>query len=171
MKKRIAIIALVILCVAAPMFAASDTRGAADRNTLGVGLNLGTNTGVGLRYGYGPFDVIANIGLDLLRIGSNSWTLSFDVGASYQVHIIDGGRNLQFPITVGAIIAPSVTISDHSSFNLSVLIPGGIEYTFDEVPVTAYFRLAPGIRIMSENKVDIGFAFGAFIGALWNFDL
>lgn len=167
MKKRIAVIALVILCAAAPMFAASNTTGAADRNTLGVGLNLGTNTGVGFRYGYGPFDVIANVGFDFLKFGNGNWALSFDVGASYQVYTIDGGRNLQFPITVGLIAAPGVTFGSSPSFNLSVMVPVGIEYTFDDVPVTAYFRLAPGMKILP----SVGFTCGAFIGALWNFDL
>lgn len=167
MKKRIAIIALVILCVAAPMFAASNTRGAADRNTLGVGLNLGTNTGLGLRYGYGPFDVIANIGLDVVKLSGGNWTLSFDVGASYQVYTIDGGSNLKFPITLGLIVTPSVTFGNNATFNFGVLVPVGIEYTFDDVPITAYFRLAPGMNILPSAS----FTCGAFIGALWNFDL
>jgi len=171
MKKKIAIVALLVLCLAAPVFA-GNTIGASKRNTLGVGLNLGTNTGVGFRYGIGNFDVIANFGLDLLHIGSNGLAFGGDAGVAYQVYNFDLGHGNYMPLTVGLVGVTSFAASDNGvDFDLSVLVPVGIEYTFQDVPITLYLRLAPGMRIMQNTAIDLGFDFGAYIGALWNFDL
>ncbi len=170
MKKRIAIVALLVLCLAAPVFAGS-TLGASKRNTLGVGLNLGTNTGVGFRYGIGNFDVIANVGLDLLHIGDGV-AFGGDAGVSYQVYKFDLGHGNYMPLTVGLVGVTAFAASDNGvAFDLSALVPVGIEYTFQDVPITLYLRLAPGMTIMQNTALDIGFDFGAYIGALWNFDL
>ena len=113
------------------------------------------------------FDILANIGLNLFKL--NPLTLSGDVAASYNVYTIDGGRNCKFPITVGAGVSTAMTFADGFGLDLSVLVPVGIEYTFSDVPVTLYLRLAPGVNLLKATKFDIGFGFAGYIGALWNF--
>lgn len=167
MKKKIVLIALLVLCLAVPAFSA--TRGVAKNNSFGLGLNLGTVNGVAMRFGMGDFDLLANVGFDVLNISADSWTLTGDVAASYKVYTIDGGRNLQFPITVGISAVPSITFASETTVNFDVLVPVGIEYTFDEVPITLYLRLAPGLQVIANTKVEPAFAFGGYIGALWNF--
>ncbi|MGN0906390.1 MAG: hypothetical protein ACI4NM_04520 [Bullifex sp.] len=166
MKKRIIVIALLVLCLMTPVFAASY-KGSADKGSVGVGLNLGTNTGVGFRYGMGKFDVLANFGLNNFKF--NPFSMSADAAVSYKVYTIDGGRNLQFPITVGAGGALGLTFGEKVGIDLSVLVPVGIEYTFNEVPITLYLRLAPGVQLLKDTSFNIGFAFAGYIGALWNF--
>ena len=168
MKKRIIVVALLVLCLVAPVFAAS-TKGATQKGTVGVGLNLGTNTGVGFRYGMGQYDILANFGLNNFKF--DPFSMSVDAAASYKVYTIDGGkRSLQFPITVGGGAALAMTFnSDKVGIDLSVLVPVGIEYTFTEVPITLYLRLAPGVQFLQNSSFKMGFAFAGYIGALWNF--
>ena len=128
MKKRLVLVALIALCLVAPVFAADNYSGVAKKNSVGLGLNLGTNTGVGLRFGMGEFDVLANVGLNNFKF--NPFTLSADASASYNVYTIDGGRNCKFPITVGAGVSTAMTFADGFGLDLSVLVPVGIEYTF-----------------------------------------
>ncbi len=167
MKKRIVLVALLVLCLMAPVFAAS-TKGVTQKGSVGVGLNLGTNTGVGFRYGMGQFDVLANFGLNNFKF--NPFSMSVDAAASYKVYTIDGGkRNLQFPITVGGGAALAITFAEKPAIDFSVLVPVGIEYTFADVPITLYLRLAPGVEIFNASSFKLGFAFAGYIGALWNF--
>lgn len=168
MKKRIIVIALLVLCLITPVFAASY-KGAADKGSVGVGLNLGTNTGVGFRYGMGKFDVLANFGLNNFKF--NPFSMSADAAVSYKVYTIDGGkRNLQFPITVGGGAALGMTFADSSvGIDFALLLPVGIEYTFNEVPITLYLRLAPGLQLFTNTNFKMNFAFAGYIGALWNF--
>ena len=54
-----------------------------------------------------------------------------------------------------------------------MLFPVGIEYNFDQldpdVPITVYFRLAPGFTVLKANNPDVSFEMSAYLGALWNF--
>lgn len=167
MKKKFVIVALLVLCLAAPAFAA--TRGVTQKNSFGLGVNFGTVNGVAMRFGMGNFDLLTNIGFDVLNISKDSWTISGDIAASYRVAVIDAGRNAQFPITVGISAVPSITFGSNTVFNLALLVPVGMEYTFEDVPITLYLRLAPGMQLVAANSFDIGFTGGAYIGALWNF--
>lgn len=168
MKKVLIIglcLASLLLC---PVFASSSTSGSVEKNSWGLGLNLGTNTGLGVRYGMGDFDLIANIGADIFRL--DEFHLSGDVAVDYKVYTIDGGNEyIQFPITVGAGVNTSMKFKDNFEMDMSVVIPVGIEYTFVGVPITIYLRLAPGMKLMKENSVKVSPAFAGYVGALWNF--
>lgn len=168
MKKKIVLIALLVLCLAAPVFASLN--GVTRKDSLGVGLNLGTNTGVAFRYGMGDFDITANVSFDVLEVFNGTVVIAGDVGGAWNFYTIDGGRNLQFPLTFGVSAVPALVIGDGTtSFNFSILFPVGIEYTFDDVPITVYLKLAPGMSIVDNASVKVSPEFGAYIGALWNF--
>ena len=106
MKKKVLLIALLVALLLAPLSAAS-IRGTENDGAVGVGLNLGTNMGVGLKFGFGDFDVLANIGLDSFSLDGNGLGLGGDVAFSWNYYTIDGGRDLQFPLTVGAGVTSS----------------------------------------------------------------
>ena len=105
MKKKIAIIAVVFALIVTPVFAAG---GVSEDNSIGVGLNLGTNTGVALRFGLGDFDVLANFGFDMLNIFNGDFTLAGDAAASWNFYTIDGGRG---PDAVLSSRSQSVSVS------------------------------------------------------------
>jgi len=166
MKKVLIVLALICL-VAFPVMAGNSYTGATKKNSVGVGLNLGTNTGVGLRFGMGSFDILANVGIN--NFSFKPFTLSADAAASYKVYTIDGGKDLKFPITVGVGAKAAIAFGDTTAVDLGVLVPVGIEYTFSEVPVTLYIRLAPGVKLLEATAFKIGFDYSGYIGALWNF--
>ena len=169
MKKKIAIIAVVFALIVTPVFAAG---GVSEDNSIGVGLNLGTNTGVALRFGLGDFDVLANFGFDMLNIFNGDFTLAGDAAASWNFYTIDGGRGLEFPLTVGVGVNTAISFNDGVKTDLSVIVPVGIEYNFNQisdVPITMYLRLAPGMQMLEANKWDPSFDFAFYLGALWNF--
>lgn len=108
MKKKIALIAVIFALIMTPVFAAG---GVSEDNSMGVGLNLGTNTGVALRFGLGDFDVLANLGFDMLNIFNGDFTLAGDAAASWNFYTIDGGRGLEFPLTVGVGVNTAISFN------------------------------------------------------------
>lgn len=163
MKKKVLLIALLVALILAPVTAASY-RGSENDGAFGVGLNLGTNTGVGLKFGFGDFDVLANIGLDKFSV--DPFSLGGDVAVSYEVYDFDFGGGHHMPLTVGVGASMGFVFSDPFAFNLSVLVPVGISYQIPDFPMQFYLRLAPGLAILP--NIDFGFA--GYIGALWMFD-
>lgn len=166
MKKKIALVALIFAMLVTPAFAIG---GVSDDNSFGIGLNLGRNSGLGMRFGFGDFDILANVGLFDFGISDNGVAVAGDAAFSWNFYTIDGGRALEFPLTVGAGVSTGVHFGDPFVFDLSVLFPIGIEYNFaqlnPDVPITVYFRIAPGLAILP----DLGFGWSAYLGALWNF--
>ena len=86
MKKALTIL-LVLAVIAVMPLAAADRRGTSEEGAFGIGLNLGTNNGVGLKFGMGDFDIIANVGLNILRLNTGL-SLGGDVGFQYEVYDI-----------------------------------------------------------------------------------
>lgn len=170
MKKKLAILALALVMMVTPAFAAG---GAAEDDLIGVGLNLGTNTGVALRFGLGDFDILSNLGFSMLRAFEGDFGMSGDVAFSWNFYTIDGGRGLEFPLTVGLGANVDIDFSHDWNTDFSILFPIGIEYDFaqlnSDVPITVYFRFAPGFSIIQNSKADVGFAYGVYLGAMWNF--
>ena len=162
MRKKVLLIALLVALILAPVTAASY-RGSENDGAIGVGLNLGTNTGVGLKFGFGDFDVLANIGLDNFRF--NPFSLGGDVAVSYEVYDFDFGRGHHMPLTVGVGASMGFVFDDPFVFDLAVLVPVGISYQIPDFPMQFYLRLAPGLAVLPE----LDFAFAGYIGALWMF--
>lgn len=162
MKKKVLLIALLVALILAPVTAASY-RGSENDGAIGVGLNLGTNTGVGLKFGFGDFDVLANIGLDNFRF--NPFSLGGDVAVSYEVYDFDFGHGHHMPLTVGVGASMGFVFDDPFVFDLAVLVPVGISYQIPDFPMQFYLRLAPGLAVLPE----LDFAFAGYIGALWMF--
>jgi len=155
--KKVLLAVLLLAMVLLPATAAER----ASKTDLAVGLNLGTNSGVGIQYRMNDFDVIGNIGFGF--IGGSS--LSVDAAANYKVSEFYI-ENAQFDVTVGGGAAIRVPF-DGSKTGLAAIVPVGIVYNLDNMdfPLDFYLRVAPGLAILP----DVDFYFGGYIGALWRF--
>ena len=168
MKKKVLVLLVVAVLAVAPAMAASY-RGSAEEGSVGVGINLGTNTGLGLKFGMGKFDIFADVGLDAWHIGSDGVGLGGDVGVSYEVYDIDLGGKHHMPITVGLMVPMGFFFGNNFSMNLGVVIQAGLEYQFPEVPILLYLRLGGGIDMKIVGDWTLGGLFAGSIGALWMF--
>ena len=158
--KKILLVLLILVVATTGIFSARLN----DRDALSVGLNLGTDVGVSTRYGYGDFDLITNIGLDVFTLEA----IEIEVAGAYHVSTLEVGK-ADFPITVGLGASAGLDFKS-AALDASVLVPIGIEYTFDDFPVTAFIRVAPGVSVMKSTAVNVGPDVKAYVGALWNFE-
>jgi hypothetical protein len=62
--KKVLLALILVALVLVPATAATDGVAKSD---LAVGLNLGTNTGVGVQYRMDKFDIVGNVGLRILE--------------------------------------------------------------------------------------------------------
>lgn len=168
MKKKVLVLLVVAVLAVAPAMAA-DYRGSTEDGSVGVGINLGTNTGLGLKFGMGKFDIFADVGLDAWHISSDGFGLGGDVGVSYEVYDIDLGGKHHMPITVGLMVPMGFFFGNNFSMNLGVVIQAGLEYQFPEVPILLYLRLGGGIDMKIVGDWTLGGLFAGSIGALWMF--
>ncbi len=167
MKRKALVLLLVAVLAAVPAMAA--TRGASDEGSVGVGLNIGTNTGLGLKFGMGKFDILANIGLANFNIGADGFNLGGDVAVSYEVYDFDLGGKHHMPLTLGLGATMALDIKKDVDFDLGLVVPVGIEYQIPDFPLAFYLRLAPGVGIVNDSKFNVDFDFAAYIGVLWMF--
>ena len=70
--KKVLLALILVALVLVPAAAATER---ASKTDLAVGLNLGTNNGVGIQYRMNDFDIIANVGFGFLGGNSLSVTL------------------------------------------------------------------------------------------------
>jgi hypothetical protein len=167
MKKLVLVLVLVAMILVPVTSAAMETSSAA-KSTYAVGLNLGTNSGIGFQYKLNKdFDLIGNLGLDNFA----TTRLSFDAAVNvkvYQFSIEDA----DFDVTVGAGAYVGIPLQSGLGFDVSAIVPVGIVYSFDEdiAPIDLYIRLAPGLQIIKANVIDLGFDFMGYIGGLWRFN-
>ena len=163
MKKRVLVLLAIALMAAVPAMAAS-TRGAADDGSFGIGLNLGTNNGLGLKFGMGKFDIFADVGLDVI----NGTGLGVDAGVSFEVYDADFGGGHHMPITVGAMV-PMAFRWNPFSWNIGVLAQAGIEYQIPDVPVLFYLRLGLGVDFLIAPEFKARFSGAGGIGVMYVF--
>ena len=172
MKKKVLILLVVAVLALAPA-AAAQYKGASEEGTWGVGLNLGTNTGVAIKYGYGDFDIFGNVGFDFLNLKTDPFRFSIgvDVGISYEVYDADFGGGHHMPITVGLMFPMGFIITDGSmDFNLGVLAQAGLEYQIPDVPIAFYLRLGVGLDMLfGSSGLEPGPGFSGAIGVMYVF--
>ena len=157
MKKVLLVLLLVALALV-PATAAER----ASKTDLAVGLNLGTNSGVGVQYRMNDFDLIGNLGFGFIG-GSN---LSFDAAANYKVTEFNIDK-AQFDVTVGGGVAMAVPLGE-GDFRLAAIAPVGVVYSMNDrdFPLDFYLRVAPGLQVIPA----IDFYFAGYLGALWRFN-
>ncbi len=160
MKKVLLALILVALIVV-PVTAAT---GGAAKSDLAVGLNLGTNTGVGVQYRMNDFDIVGNVGLE--NFGG---TLAVDAAANFAFYEFEIEK-AKFDVTAGAGLALSIPF-DGSGVSLEAIIPVGLFYSMnnDDFPLDFYLRVGPTVRIIKGTKANLIGGYGV-LGALWRFN-
>jgi hypothetical protein len=159
--KKVLLALILVALVLVPATAATD--GAA-KSDLAVGLNLGTNTGVGVQYRMDKFDIVGNVGFE--NFGG---TLAVDAAANFAVYdfVIEKAK---FDVTVGGGLALALPF-DGSNLSLEVIIPVGLFYSMnnDDFPLDFYLRVGPTVRIIKGDKSNLFGGYGV-LGALWRFN-
>jgi len=154
MKKVLLVVALICLAVL-PLTAAKYDKS----DGIGIGLSLGYPVnGVAVKYGMGDFRIVGTLGYSFPS------SLSVEGGVQYDLTEFEI-ENIPIYVNVGATAA--VTVG--GGFGLSVNVPFGVSYffkAFDDYPMEAFLKLAPGLVIAPA----LGFHMGGAIGALYYLD-
>ncbi len=151
--KKVVFAILAVMLVLVPVSAQSN---------FALGLNLGTNMGVGFQFQMKDFDLVGNVGYSLV----DAKHLSVDAAASYKVADFAISK-AQFDVTAGIGGYVNIPFSDQASLGAAVLVPVGVKYSLanKNVPLDFILRLSPGLRILP----DLGFGFGGNLAILWRF--
>ena len=170
MKKALTIL-LVLAVIAVMPLAAADRRGTSEEGAFGIGLNLGTNNGVGLKFGMGNFDIIANIGLDVLHVSNQGLGLGGDVGFQYEVYDIQIDGPHHMPVTVGLLVPMGFFFGSPFQMSLGVQAMAGLEYQIPDVPVLFYLRVGLGIdmNVVGGGNFKVGFGGSGALGVMYTF--
>ena len=163
-KKIIAIVLVVALALCS--LSAESTSGTSKKNAFSLGIGLGTNSGVAVKYGMGKFDVQANVGV---VIRNSNFIFSGDVGAFYDFYDINfkaGSSKQTISLTTGPVLG---LFAQNGGVGLSAVWTVGAEYTFNKVPVTMFTKLGAGYGFGFSESVNAGFAFYGVLGAVYTF--
>ena len=168
MKKALTVLLVLLAVAAMPLMA--DSRGTSEEGAIGIGLNLGTNNGLGLKFGMGDFDIIANIGLDVLHISNGNLSLGGDVSFQYEVYDIQIDGPHHMPVTVGLLVPMGFTFGNFA-MHLGVQAMAGLEYMIPDVPVLFYLRVGLGVdmRIVGGDGFGLGFGGSGALGVMYVF--
>jgi hypothetical protein len=167
MKRFFFVLVLVVLILVPATSATLQTSSAAN-SKYAVGLNLGTNTGIGFQYRMNDkFDVIGNLGLRNFGIHK----LALDAAANFKVYEFSIEK-ADFVVTLGLGGYLGIPIQSGYKMDLAVLVPVGLVYSIDKdiVPIDLYFRLAPGAMIIKDGTTGFDFGISSYLGALWRFN-
>lgn len=157
---------ILIVLVLVPVSAASLNTSSAAQSRYAVGLNLGTNSGLGFQYRANrDFDIIGNLGLN--NFGTSH--LSFDVAANYKISEFSIEK-ADFDVTMGLGAYVGIPLKDGEKVDFALLVPFGVVYHFESAPVDIYLRIAPGLKIIEGGTVGLGLGFSGYLGALWRFN-
>ncbi len=168
MKKKAIVLLLVAIIAAVPAMAAS--RGSSGDGDFGIGLNVGNATGVGMKFGMGKFDLIANVGLDMFHIGSDGLGLGGEVGAFYEIADIDFKGPHHMPITLGFMVPMGFFFGDQFAMNLGLTAMVGAEYQIPDIPLLFYLRVGGGVDLAIMNGWKVSGLFAGNVGVLWMFE-
>jgi len=136
---------------------------AAKKDSLSLGLNLGTNNGVMISYGMGAYDIEGIVGFSIF-----SSALDVEIAMDYMLFDIASSSDFDgsMPLTIGGEVCLS---TDFDYFALGGLVPIKLKYVFPKIPMALYFRVAPGVCFKLKPDTDMNFALHASIGCTYNF--
>ena len=169
MKKKI-IAFVLIAALAVVSLAAASTTGTAKKNSVALGIGLGTHNGLAFKYGYGKFDLAVNASAKV--VGGHGVLFSADVGAFYNVYdiVFDTGA-LTKKQTISLSLGPVAAFSVKEGYlGLDALFVVGAEYTWSKVPVTMFLKLGGGVGFDINDNFSASFAPYGVIGAVYTFN-
>lgn len=171
MNKKVLAIVLVIALALTSAFAAS-TSGTAKKDSLAVGLNLGTTTGATVKYGMGKYDFQGTVGFGVLSKG-------FDVEAGayydfYDITFKTGSNAIEKAAsktqTICCVAGPLAGVSiSGDGVKLNALGVVGMEYTFSKLPLSLYLRAGLGVGIGIGEEFTVGLAGTGALGGVYTF--
>lgn len=150
--KRALLVTILIVC---SLFALSASR--YDRaDGFGIGLSAGYPVaGLALKYGVGNSRFVGTIGYNYYN--------NFAVEAGVQYDLSHSSSN-RTPLYLNIGITGTANFNPEFNF-VSINVPFGLSYYFRDAPIEIFLKLAPGVRISSNNNVDSDF--GAAFGILF----
>lgn len=152
--KKVLVVLAIILIVAFPIVAKSE---------IGVGLNLGTNSGITGTYDAGKWDIFGTLGFGVI-----GQSFSAEVGGEYNVYDFSIDK-ADFNVNAGGMVGVDAKTG---LFNINVLGVGSLHYEFKEVPIDTFIRLGAGLGLdVSSATVAAKFAFSGAIGGVYKFSL
>ena len=168
MKKKALLICLLAALLVSPAFSAS-TAGTEKDGSFGLGFYFGTQTGVGMKFGMGKFDILANYRLNDFEISNAGVFIGFDTSCSFQVYDFKIDSQNHLPLSVGIGLSTGFDFSSNFTYDLGILVPVGISYQLHKLPAELYFRLVPALNIVRWNSLNVGLRMDAYVGALYKF--
>ncbi len=164
-KKIIALVLVAALALTA--VSAAETSGTAKKNAFSLGVGLGTNSGVAVKYGMGAFDYQANVGV---LINDGTFCFAGDLGAFYNFYNINFNTGaLTRTQTISLTTGPVVECFIENAFGLGAVWTVGAEYSFNKVPVTMFIKLGGGVSIVFTDTTNLGPTFYGVLGAVYTF--
>lgn len=73
------------------------------------------------------------------------------------------------PFTTGPMVGLNIHFSDPFALSLDILWMVSVGYDFESIPLSLFFRFAPGVGLTFADEVKFGFSASAALGALWTF--
>lgn len=167
MKKKIVLVAILIALVAVPAFSAKSL--VSDNSGFAIGLNLGTNTGVGMSYKMKDFTLAGNVGFGLLSLPDMN--INVDVFALYDVYAIELDRQNKLPISLGVGGSANIAFPENADaqFSLAALGLAQIAYTFPKAPFELYLRLGLGYNMAFAPEFSGKLGWTGALGCLYHF--
>lgn len=167
MNKKVIALVLIFALALCSVFAQSTT-GTSKKNAFSLGIGLGTNNGVALKYGFGKFDLQGNVGVKVV----GGVQFCGDVGAFYNFYDwkFNTGTFTKTQ-TISFTAGPVCAISYKSNtLGIDVLGVAGAEYTWSDVPVTMFLKLGAGYGMkIAQSSFTGSVAFYGVLGALYTF--
>ena len=154
MKKTFACAAMAAAMAMVPV-SATGTKGNA-KTQWGVGVRLGSVSGVTMQYKMDKFDVIAAGNFGLLNGG---WVAG-EGGVNFQIMQWNDWTPGEWAWTIGAVADAGFAFDD-DKFYLGAFAPFRLNYTFPKAPWSFFVELGPGLEFLPDVNFDMEGGIGA----------
>ncbi len=167
MNKKIIALVLIFALALCSVFAAQTT-GTSKKNDLSLGVAVGTNTGVAVKYGMGKFDLQGSVGVKFI----GDFKFYGDLGAYYNFYdwkFNTGALTKTQTISFSAGPAVAVTLQQ-GTLGLDAFLAAGAEYTWSDVPITMFLKLGGGCgMVFVKSGATFSPIFYGVLGAVYTF--
>jgi hypothetical protein len=137
--------------------------------TVGIGAHVGTDSGLDVNVGFDWFELMGHVGIQNFQM-LDPIHLDFDLQASGKINLIKAG-SFSMPITLGVgMVSRAVCDGTTSSdWKIGVTIPVGVEFQWENFPISLYARFAPGCGFYDGGQYKAFYLWDASAGVLLQF--